>query len=56
MIKQAVRRRPKAKEWVARVPAEVGVLLWRPKSDAKAKAGIAKANLPAIIAKDVVRL
>jgi len=56
VIKQAVSRTPNKKEWVGRVPDEEGVALCRAKRPANVIEGTAKANLPAIIAKVVVRL
>ena len=56
MTKQAVSSSPKMKESVGSVPDEAGVFLCLPRSAARAKAGIAKPNLPTIIASAVVRL
>ena len=56
IIKQVVSSIPNEKEWVGSVPDEEGVLLWRLNRSANANAGIAKPNLPTIIANAVVRL
>jgi len=56
MIKHVVSNTPNVRESVGRVPDEEGVRLWRANSSANANAGIAKPNLPAIIANAVVRL
>ena len=56
VISEAVSKTPNESESVCRVPDEEGVVLCRANRPANASAGIARPNLPAIMAIAVVRL